>query len=287
MTGVGEQAAVSRFRAASPQEAFLGLPGRSVSVAGFEITLWFAEIFGDEIHEHEHELAHLMVVLSGGYRSRVWRADEEDAARPVIFNPPGTQHRDRFLTPGSFMSITISADRWGAMAGELPRDDPVGVQGGGIAFGLVPKLMRVLAGTGQHESPVGENLCLDLLGLVSTRACCERRRPRWLDRATDALTSDVARDITLAEVAAAAGVHACHMTRTFRAFERCTPGEYLMAARLRRAADLLSEARLPLVEVGLASGFADQSHFCKRFREAYGVTPGEYRRRTARRRIIR
>jgi transcriptional regulator GlxA family with amidase domain len=72
------------------------------------------------------------------------------------------------------------------------------------------------------------------------------------------------------------------MTRTFRAFERCTPGEYLIAARLRRAAELLSDARLPLAEVALASGFADQSHLGRRFRSGYGVTPGEYRRRTAR-----
>jgi AraC-like DNA-binding protein len=35
---------------------------------------------------------------------------------------------------------------------------------------------------------------------------------------------------------------------------------------------------MPLAEVALTAGFADQAHFTRIFRSAYGVTPGRYAR---------
>jgi len=46
---------------------------------------------------------------------------------------------------------------------------------------------------------------------------------------------------------------------------------------VRRAKDLLAETDLPLSEIALASGFSDQSHCARRFREQVGVTPSSYR----------
>jgi AraC family transcriptional regulator len=274
----------NRKTADSAGESFLGAPWRSASAGGFAIGLWYAETFGDDVEEHEHEHAHLMIVLSGRYHSRAPGADRDP--RPVVFNPPGTCHRDRFLTSGSFMSIAVSAAQWAEIADDRASAEPVCVGHG--ARGLVATLMRHVAGSiGVEESLLSENLCVELLGLAARgMAERERRRPQWLDRAIEMLICDLSRDVSLADVARAAGVHPVHMTRGFRAFERCTPSEYVAAARLRRAAELLSEARLPLAEVALTAGFADQSHFSRRFRGGYGVTPGEYRRRTARRRIV-
>ena len=271
---------MNKCEAMSPdRESFVGAPWRSASAGGFAVTLWFAETFGNDVAEHEHDHAHLMVVLDGRYHSRVAGADEDSL--PIIFNPPGICHRDRFLTRGSFMSVTVPPTQWDAVARERITADPVCVSSRG-ARGLASKLMRHIANEMPKEALVGESLCTELLGLATATSSTERRRPRWLDRAIEALTADFARDVSLAEISRTVGVHPCHMTRSFRAFERCTPGEYVARARLHRAARLLSEALLPFAEVALAAGFADQSHFSKRFRGSYGLTPGEYRRRTVR-----
>jgi len=37
---------------------------------------------------------------------------------------------------------------------------------------------------------------------------------------------------------------------------------------------------LAMSEVAMASGFADQSHFCRQFRKLVGTTPSRYRRST-------
>lgn len=52
--------------------------------------------------------------------------------------------------------------------------------------------------------------------------------------------------------------------------------------RVRRFHDtlrmLIARPELPLVEVALAAGYSDQSHFNREFRELGGISPSEYRR---------
>lgn len=69
--------------------------------------------------------------------------------------------------------------------------------------------------------------------------------------------------------------------RLVRAFTRmtgATPYRYLESARVNRAQELLAKG-LPLAEVALEAGFADQSHLVRAFRTRLGVTPGACRRR--------
>jgi AraC family transcriptional regulator len=75
-------------------------------------------------------------------------------------------------------------------------------------------------------------------------------------------------------------VHPVYLTRCFRRHFGTTPGEYLRARRLREAAALLTQTDMCLAEIALEVGFADQPHFTHRFSDAYGISPGVYRRRT-------
>jgi AraC-like DNA-binding protein len=49
--------------------------------------------------------------------------------------------------------------------------------------------------------------------------------------------------------------------------------------RARRALENPSQARRSIGEIAFAWGFSDLSHFVRRFRFTYGLTPGDYRRR--------
>jgi len=52
-----------------------------------------------------------------------------------------------------------------------------------------------------------------------------------------------------------------------------TPHDYLVATATRRAQELLTETEMPLAEIALATGFSDQSHFSRRFREHLNASP--------------
>ncbi|MBC7938333.1 MAG: helix-turn-helix transcriptional regulator [Chitinophagaceae bacterium] len=53
--------------------------------------------------------------------------------------------------------------------------------------------------------------------------------------------------------------------------------EFLLARRLRRAADLLVEGHLRIADVALACGFEDSAYFSRRFKLHFGNTPSQVR----------
>jgi len=66
------------------------------------------------------------------------------------------------------------------------------------------------------------------------------------------------------------------MIRSFRKATGLPPHAYLRQLRVERARELLFR-RMPLAEVALAAGFADQAHFTRTFKQITGTTPGRYR----------
>ncbi|PYO90670.1 MAG: hypothetical protein DMD66_01815 [Gemmatimonadetes bacterium] len=78
--------------------------------------------------------------------------------------------------------------------------------------------------------------------------------------------------------AAMCGGHPDYFARAFRTWFGAAVGAYVRRLRLDWAADRLARTEVPIVEIALDAGFADQSHFTRAFRHQVGVTPGDYRR---------
>jgi AraC family transcriptional regulator len=256
---------------------FFGAIRRKHDISGVALA---HRIAAGEVTNHTHDDAHFVWVTGGDYVTTANDISHKD--EPVfVYNPVGTAHRDHFAGGrGSFFSISISAERirhWQEGA-RLP-DAPVHVRGRS-ARGLARKLMLECWETPDSSLAV-ESLCLELIGSAGKNAeAITPAMPAWLKRAREKLEEQSTEDISMGGLARGLGVHPVHLTRSFRAFFRCTPGEYLRSVRLERAARFLSRTRRSLAEVALMSGFTDQSHFTRRFARAFGVTPGEYRKLT-------
>jgi AraC family transcriptional regulator len=83
------------------------------------------------------------------------------------------------------------------------------------------------------------------------------------------------------DIDALAKVVALSRSHFFRAFKRCVglpPMEYVLIRRVERAKTMIRGTEEPLAEVALACGFADQSHFNRRFQDIVGISPGRWRR---------
>jgi AraC-like DNA-binding protein len=86
------------------------------------------------------------------------------------------------------------------------------------------------------------------------------------------------RNVSLDELAAAAGIGKFRLIRLFRERTGLPPHALQVAHRVRKARRLL-EAGQAIADIAAATGFADQSHLHRHFQRHLGVTPGEYRRR--------
>jgi AraC family transcriptional regulator len=74
------------------------------------------------------------------------------------------------------------------------------------------------------------------------------------------------------------GLSASQFSRSFQKAVGVSPHRYVVQCRVIRARELLTTTQLPLTEVALTSGFADHSHFSRRFHEFTGMPPREFRR---------
>jgi AraC family transcriptional regulator len=92
-------------------------------------------------------------------------------------------------------------------------------------------------------------------------------------------------NVTLPQLAKAAGVSSRHLTRLFQESIGCSPLEALRLIRLERSANLLVRSNLQIQEVAQFFGFESAFHYSKRFREAYGKSPRKFREEYLRTRV--
>ena len=104
-----------------------------------------------------------------------------------------------------------------------------------------------------------------------------RRHTEQLKRVIGYIESNYREEITLADLAASAGLSAKYLCRIFSQITGKSPVEYLNEYRVDRACVLLSDTDSQLLDVAYSCGFNDQSYFIKTFKRYKGVTPGKYR----------
>jgi len=83
---------------------------------------------------------------------------------------------------------------------------------------------------------------------------------------------------TSADLARTLGFSRAYTGRLIHATYGCEARRFLVAMRLRRAATLLQETRLPVAAVARELGYADPAFFTRQFRRVFGCTPSEHRR---------
>lgn len=102
--------------------------------------------------------------------------------------------------------------------------------------------------------------------------------PPKLKRVIDFIEANLQESIGLDDLARAAGLSANHFLRVFKLATGETPYHFLRARRLERARQLLADNAMPLAELALECGFANQAHFTAAFSREVGISPGRYRR---------
>lgn len=100
---------------------------------------------------------------------------------------------------------------------------------------------------------------------------------RRVRRAVDFIEAQYLTDITLVEIAQEAGLSVSALTVQFRRSTGMSPYSYVIDRRLRHAENLLCKTSMPIAEVALASGFADQAHLTRVFRMRRQITPKRLR----------
>ena len=95
------------------------------------------------------------------------------------------------------------------------------------------------------------------------------------------LTSDLSRHVPMREIALRLNASETSLKNYFSAMFGMSVSEYMKTERLKKSAALLSETHLPVSEIAAVCGFSNQGRFARIFKEQYGSSPLEYRRKQA------
>lgn len=103
--------------------------------------------------------------------------------------------------------------------------------------------------------------------------------PKWrLMRVVTYIEANIGERITLADLAAAAGLSRMYFAKQFRATTGIRPHDFVLRKRIERAQQLLAATSDALVDIALSVGFQTQAHFTTVFKNIAGNTPCQFRR---------
>ncbi|WP_330924452.1 GlxA family transcriptional regulator [Candidatus Sororendozoicomonas aggregata] len=101
-----------------------------------------------------------------------------------------------------------------------------------------------------------------------------------LREALDLMRANIEEPLGSDELASHVGVSRRQLERLFRENLQTTPSRYYLQLRLERARRLLKEGDASIVQVALAAGFSNASHFSTAYRNHFQLTPRIERQRS-------
>ena len=221
---------------------------------------------GSSIHLHEHDASYATVVVRGGYEEVSSARSLHCVAGSIVVHPAGERHANRFAGPTTCLNVPCCRF---VQSTVIPAP---------VAASIASKLRREFLEPDDVSPQIIEALMLELDAL-SRRERVEERAPAWLTVVRQRIASRFAEPLSVSVLAIEAGVHPTHLARTFREHYAMTVGEMVRERRVAHARKQLAAGR-SLSEIASETGFADQSHFTRVFRQVTGTTPAAYRRQT-------
>ncbi|MBT9382961.1 AraC family transcriptional regulator [Pseudooceanicola sp. CBS1P-1] len=199
-----------------------------------------------------------------------WRADYPEGRDAIAFRIPFTGLRDFAEAAGRPEFTSLSA----------PHGTPDAALHG-LAQALLPALKQPEEASRLFLDQMG---CAVLAHLVQRYGGVRFPAPRkgglapWQEaRATELLAARLTGQVSLDELAEACALSRSYFGKAFKISFGKTPLRWLTEYRIAHARDLL-RSPMPISEVALACGFADQSHLTRVFSGIMGEAPGTWRK---------
>jgi AraC family transcriptional regulator len=235
---------------------------------------------GLKVPKHSHQHGYFSLVLEGEFDGLYGGSAQRGKPSYAVYRAPDEPHSVHFHRAGArLFSVEIDTSRLEhARQHSLRLDRSTELAGGPLAW-LAFRLYRETRAMDDVSPLAIEGLFLEMLAAASrcSRMVLERRLPNWLKQVKEIIDESFSDNLTMAGLAETVGVHPVHLATVFRKHYLCTIGEYIRQRRVEYASCQLSSTDKRLVEIALAAGFSDQSHFSKTFKHFTGVSPARFR----------
>ncbi|KGR83735.1 AraC family transcriptional regulator [Ureibacillus massiliensis 4400831 = CIP 108448 = CCUG 49529] len=145
---------------------------------------------------------------------------------------------------------------------------------GGSLFERIPSEKSILNSTKSFKNPTNSESKDILLNVLSGKV----QNYDYVEFVKEHIKENYHQSIYLSEIALALHVSLPYLSLKFKEKMGCNFSEYLMRYRMNKAAELLMESSLPIVEIANLVGYPDYAQFSKMFKKIKGSSPRNFRK---------
>ena len=233
---------------------------------------------GEEMGEHAHPETCVTLILRGGVEERVARRRADAGPASIGIKPAQIEHSDRFGPAGS---RTLKLRLGAGFLERLEEFSPPLERWSWVPLGAAaPVMLRIQKRLWADPAEAGwlEELAIELLAALQgdDRLRDRPTAPAWVRAVRQEVLARYREGVRTRALAEGAGVHPVYLARTFRRSFGESISECVRRLRVQGAARLLETGEGRISSVAYHTGFADQSHLTRVFREETGLTPGRW-----------
>ncbi len=230
---------------------------------------------------HDHEFSEIVIVASGKINHiHAEKTDRLSKGHFFVIHP-GEQHGYAELTPNTVVfNVLYHYDRppmplavsGFPMINEFFPEDPSSIRArtlGQIIPNSLPsiiQLIKLIRHEEHSEQPVRRAVCESLFSallLCLLRSASDDRAPVReipVQKEIDFIAENLNRKITLSELCSISRKSTSNLHREFRKAVGRSPGDYILAMRIKKAKSLRDTTSLSLGEIASRTGFCSASH---------------------------
>lgn len=226
---------------------------------------------------HEHPESHIVLCLGGVIEHHSNAESYVAIEKTVAYVPAHETHSNMFRGTVRTFQLELNEASLGLRSGEakvrsLNQFHP--------SASLMRSIYREFKTPDKFSQLMLQSLATELLVTIHREEDVSddsKYHIPWLMRVRDLLHEELSENLQLEDLAAQVGVHPAHLTKAFRKRFGQSIGEYVRELRIARARHLLESSDMSIGAIAVATGFVDQSHFTRTFRQSLGRTPNSYR----------
>jgi AraC-like DNA-binding protein len=161
------------------------------------------------------------------------------------------------------------------------KDDKELLQKGMMLYDALYSWAKHLQKEKHTQNPV-DHVFMDVYNKFIKQQATQKKTPGWVKELKQIIQDQIDSNINLTEVSRSLDINPSYLSREFsKHFNNLSFGEYIRKLRIEKAMDLIQQNKYTLTEIAYLTGFSDQSHFTRIFKQHTGKSPSLYKKEWA------
>lgn len=133
------------------------------------------------------------------------------------------------------------------------------------------------------QNPI-DHLFIDVFNKFIKQKAVQKKTPDWVKELKEIIQDQIDTNLNLTEISKSLDINPSYLSREFsKHFNNLSFGEYTRKLRIEKAIELMKKNKYSLTEIAYLTGFSDQSHFTRIFKQHTGKNPSVFRKEIAKR----